>query len=168
MSRRLIEARLADATATATVSKALARLRVALLSNPYAIAIAAIVGLGAAIFNFAKHAKTAKERAEELNESVAQLQNKQDSVGVLIKRYEELSQKVERTAAEQKELNKVTKQLADTYPGAINQVKEYGKELGLSAEKAKALYEAEQNIMRGRLEKQLKRDEKNLKKLQEQ
>ena len=168
MSRRLIKARVAEATATGMVSKSLARLRVALLSNPYAIAIAAIVGLGAAIFNFAKHAKTAKERAEELNESVAQLQNKQDSVGVLIKRYEELSQKVERTAAEQKELNKVTKQLADTYPGAINQVKEYGKELGLSAEKAKALYEAEQNIMRGRLEKQLKRDEKNLKKLQEQ
>lgn len=168
MSKRLVQARIAEATATGLVSRALAKLRVALLSNPYGIAIAAIVGLSAAIFNFAKHAKTAKERAEELNESVAQLQNKQDSVGVLIKRYEELSQKVERTAAEQKELNKVTKQLADTYPGAINQVKEYGKELGLSAEKAKALYEAEQNIMRGRLEKQLKRDEKNLKKLQEQ
>ena len=168
MSRRLIKARVAEATATGMVSKALARLRVALLSNPYAIAIAAIVGLGAAIFNFAKHAKTAKERAEELNESVAQLQNKQDSVGVLIKRYEELSQKVERTAEEQKELNKVTKQLADTYPGAINQVKEYGKELGISAEKAKALYEAEQKIMKGQLEKQLEKDEKKLKKLQTQ
>lgn len=167
MSKRLITARIAEATATGMVSKALARLRVALLSNPYAIAIAAVVGLGAAIFNFAKHAKTAKERAEELNESVAQLQNKQDSVGVLIKRYEELSQKVERTAAEQKELNKVTKQLADTYPGAINQVKEYGKELGLSAEKAKALYEAEQELMKGQIEKQLDKDEKKLKKLQE-
>lgn len=168
MSKRLVQARIAEATATGLVSRALAKLRVALLSNPYGIAIAAIVGLSAAIFNFAKHAKTAKERAEELNESVAQLQNKQDSVGVLIKRYEELSQKVERTAAEQKELNKVTKQLADTYPGAINQVKEYGKELGLSAEKAKALYEAEQQIMKGRLEKQLEKDEKKLKKLQTQ
>lgn len=168
MSRRLIKARVAEATATGMVSKALARLRVALLSNPYAIAIAAIVGLSAAIFNFVKHAKTAKDRAEELNESVAKLQNKQDSVGVLIKRYEELSHKVERTAAEQKELNKVTKQLADTYPGAINQVKEYGKELGLSAEKAKALYEAEQELMKGQLEKQLDKDEKKLKKLQTQ
>lgn len=168
MSKRLVQARIAEATATGLVSRALAKLRVALLSNPYAIAIAAIVGLSAAIFNFVKHAKTAKERAEELNESVAQLQNKQDSVGVLIKRYEELSQKVERTAAEQKELNKVTKQLADTYPGAINQVKEYGKELGLSAEKAKALYEAEQKIMKGQLEKQLEKDEKKLKKLQTQ
>ncbi len=168
MSKRLVQARIAEATATGLVSRALAKLRVALLSNPYGIAIAAIVGLGAAIFNFAKHAKTAKERAEELNESVAQLQNKQDSVGVLIKRYEELSQKVERTAAEQKELNKVTKQLADTYPGAINQVKEYGKELGLSAEKAKALYEAEQELMKGQLEKQLDKDEKKLKKLQTQ
>lgn len=167
MSKRLVQARIAEATATGLVSRALAKLRVALLSNPYGIAIAAVVGLGAAIFNFAKHAKTAKERAEELNESVAQLQNKQDSVGVLIKRYEELSQKVERTAAEQKELNKVTKQLADTYPGAINQVKEYGKELGLSAEKAKALYEAEQELMKGHLEKQLDKDEKKLKKLQE-
>lgn len=168
MSKKLVQARIAEATATGLVSRALATLRVALLSNPYGIAIAAIVGLGAAIFNFTKHAKTAKDRAEELNESVAQLQNKQGSVGVLIKRYEELSQKVERTAAEQKELNKVTKQLADTYPGAINQVKEYGKELGLSAEKAKALYEAEQQIMKGRLEKQLEKDEKKLKKLQTQ
>lgn len=168
MSKRLVQARIAEATATGLVSRALAKLRVALLSNPYGIAIAAIVGLSAAIFNFVKHAKTAKERAEELNESVAKLQNKQDSVGVLIKRYEELSQKVERTAAEQKELNKVTKQLADTYPGAINQVKEYGKELGLSAEKAKALYEAEQKIMKGQLEKQLEKDEKKLKKLQTQ
>lgn len=167
MSKRLVQARIAEATATGLVSRALAKLRVALLSNPYGIAIAAIVGLSAAIFNFVKHAKTAKERAEELNESVAQLQNKQDSVGVLIKRYEELSQKVERTAAEQKELNKVTKQLADTYPGAINQVKEYGKELGLSAEKAKALYEAEQELMKGQIEKQLDKDEKKLKKLQE-
>lgn len=168
MSKRLVQARIAEATATGLVSRALAKLRVALLSNPYGIAIAAIVGISAAIFNFAKHAKTAKERAEELNESVAQLQNKQDSVGVLIKRYEELSQKVERTAEEQKELNKVTKQLADTYPGAINQVKEYGKELGISAEKAKALYEAEQKIMKGQLEKQLEKDEKKLKKLQTQ
>lgn len=168
MSKRLVQARIAEATATGLVSRALATLRVALLSNPYGIAIAAIVGLGAAIFNFAKHAKTAKERAEELNESVAQLQNKQGSVGVLIKRYEELSQKVERTAAEQKELNKVTKQLADTYPGAINQVKEYGKELGLSAGKAKALYEAEQQIMKRRLEKQIEKNEKKLKKLQTQ
>lgn len=168
MSKRLVQARIAEATATGLVSRALAKLRVALLSNPYGIAIAAIVGLSAAIFNFVKHAKTAKDRAEELNESVAKLQNKQDSVGVLIKRYEELSQKVERTAAEQKELNKVTKQLADTYPGAINQVKEYGKELGLSAEKAKALYEAEQQIMKRRLEKQLEKDEKKLKKLQTQ
>lgn len=167
MSKRLVQARIAEATATGLVSRALAKLRVALLSNPYGIAIAAIVGLSAAIFNFAKHAKTAKDRAEELNESVAKLQNKQDSVGVLIKRYEELSQKVERTAAEQKELNKVTKQLADTYPGAINQVKEYGKELGLSAEKAKALYEAEQELMKGQIEKQLAKDEKKLKKLQE-
>lgn len=168
MSKRLVQARIAEATATGLVSRALAKLRVALLSNPYGIAIAAIVGLSAAIFNFVKHAKTAKDRAEELNESVAKLQNKQDSVGVLIKRYEELSHKVERTAAEQKELNKVTKQLADTYPGAINQVKEYGKELGLSAEKAKALYEAEQELMKGQLEKQLDKDEKKLKKLQTQ
>lgn len=168
MSKRLVQARIAEATATGLVSRALAKLRVALLSNPYGIAIAAIVGISAAIFNFVKHAKTAKDRAEELNESVAQLQNKQDSVGVLIKRYEELSHKVERTAAEQKELNKVTKQLADTYPGAINQVKEYGKELGLSAEKAKALYEAEQELMKGQLEKQLDKDEKKLKKLQTQ
>lgn len=166
MSKRLIQARIAEATATGLVSKALAKLRVALLSNPYAIAIAAIVGLGAAIFNFAQHAKTAKERAEELNESVAELQNKEQSVGVLIKRYEELSQKVNRTAEEEKELKRVTQQLADNYPGAIQQIQDYGKELGLSAEAAKALYKAERDLMRIQIEKSLYKDEKKLQKLQ--
>ena len=73
MSKRLIAARIKEATATGLVSKAVARLRVALLSNPYSLAIAAIVALGAAIFNFTKHAKTAKESAEELNATVADI-----------------------------------------------------------------------------------------------
>ena len=166
MSKRLIAARIKEATATGLVSKAVARLRVAMLSNPYAIAIAAIVALGAAIFNFAKHAKTAKESAEELNATVADIQNKEQSVGVLIKRYEELSQKVNRTAEEEKELKRVTQQLSDSYPVAIESVKEYGKELGISAEKARLLYEAELNLSKSDAEKQLIKNKRKLARLQ--
>lgn len=162
MSRRLIKARVAEATATGMVSKALARLRVALLSNPYAIAIAAIVGLGAAIFNFAKHAKTAKERAEELNESVAKLQNTKDSVEPLIKQYEELSRKTERTAAEQKRLDSIMKTLADKYPAATKSVEDYGNKVEIAAEKVKALYEAEINAQKSLLQKKLDKDQKKL------
>ena len=166
MSKRLIAARIKEATATGLVSKAVAKLRVAMLSNPYAIAIAAIVALGAAIFNFAKHAKTAKESAEELNATVADIRNKEQSVGVLIKRYEELSQKVNRTAEEEKELKRVTQQLSDSYPAAIESVKEYGKELGISAEKARLLYEAELNLSKSDAEKQLIKNRRKLARLQ--
>ena len=168
MSKRLRNARVAEATATGLVSKAVARLRVALLSNPYGLAIAAIVALGAAIFNFTKHAKTAKESAEELNATVADIQNKEQSVGVLVKRYEELSQKVNRTAEEEKELKRVTRQLSDSYPAAIESVKEYGKELGISAEKARLLYEAELNLSKSDAEKQLDKNRRKLVVLQAQ
>lgn len=162
MSRRLIKARVAEATATGMVSKALARLRVALLSNPYAIAIAAIVGLSAAIFNFAKHAKTARDRAEELNESVAKLQNTKDSVEPLIKQYEELSRKTERTAAEQKQLDSIMKTLADKYPAATKSVEEYGNKVEIAAEKVKALYEAEIKAQKNVIQKKLDKDQKKL------
>ena len=167
MSRRLIKARVAEATATGMVSKSLARLRVALLSNPYAIAIAAIVGLSAAIFNFVKHAKTAKDRAEELNESVAKLQNAKDSVEPLIKQYEELSRKTERTAAEQKRLNSVIKTLAEKYPSATKSVEEYGNKVEIAAEKVKALYEAELKAQKNVIQKKLDKDQKKLDKLNE-
>lgn len=162
MSKRLVQARIAEATATGLVSRALAKLRVALLSNPYGIAIAAIVGLSAAIFNFAKHAKTAKERAEELNESVAQLQNTKDSVEPLIKQYEELSRKTERTAAEQKRLDSIIKTLAEKYPSATKSVEEYGNKVEIAAEKVKALYEAETKAQKNVIQKKLDKDQKKL------
>ncbi len=167
MSKRLVQARIAEATATGLVSRALAKLRVALLSNPYGIAIAAIVGLSAAIFNFVKHAKTAKDRAEELNESVAKLQNAKDSVEPLIKQYEELSRKTERTAAEQKRLNSVIKTLAEKYPSATKSVEEYGNKVEIAAEKVKALYEAELKAQKNVIQKKLDKDQKKLDKLNE-
>lgn len=162
MSKKLVQARIAEATATGLVSRALAKLRVALLSNPYGIAIAAIVGLSAAIFNFVKHAKTAKDRAEELNESVAKLQNTKDSVEPLIKQYEELSRKTERTAAEQKRLDSIMKTLADKYPAATKSVEDYGNKVEIAAEKVKALYEAEIKAQKNLLQKKLDEDQKKL------
>lgn len=167
MSKRLVQARIAEATATGLVSRALAKLRVALLSNPYGIAIAAIVGLSAAIFNFVKHAKTAKERAEELNESVAKLQNAKNSVEPLIKQYEELSRKTERTAAEQKRLNSIIKTLAEKYPSATKSVEDYGNKVEIAAEKVKALYEAEIKAQKNVIQKKLDKDQKKLDKLNE-
>ena len=162
MSKRLVQARIAEATATGLVSRALAKLRVALLSNPYGIAIAAIVGISAAIANFVWHAKTAKDRAEELNKSVAKLQNTKDSVEPLIKQYEELSRKTERTAAEQKRLDNIMKTLADKYPAATKSVEEYGNKVEIAAEKVKALYEAEIKAQKNVLQKKLDKDQKKL------
>lgn len=167
MSKRLVRARVAEATATGLVSKALAKLRVALLSNPYGIAIAAIVGISATIVNFAWHAKTAKDRAEELNKSVAKLQNTKDSVEPLIKQYEELSRKTERTAAEQKRLDSIMKTLADKYPAATKSVEDYGNKVEIAAEKVKALYEAEIQAQKNLLQKKLDKDQEKLDRLNE-
>ena len=167
MSKRLVRARVAEATATGLVSKALAKLRVALLSNSYGIAIAAIVGITATIANFVKHAKTAKDRAEELNESVAKLQNAKDSVEPLIKQYEELSRKTERTAAEQKRLDSIMKTLAEKYPAATKSVEDYGNKVEIAAEKVKALYEAEIKAQKNLLQEKLDKDQKKLDRLNE-
>lgn len=167
MSKRLVRARVAEATATGLVSKALAKLRVALLSNPYGIAIAAIVGISAAIANFVWHAKTAKDRAEELNKSVAKLQNAKGSVEPLIKQYEELSRKTERTAAEQKRLDSIMKTLAEKYPAATKSVEDYGNKVEIAAEKVKALYEAEIKAQKNVIQKKLDKDQKKLDSLNE-
>ena len=143
MSKVLRVARLKEAAATNVASKAFWRLTAAMMSNPYAIVIAAIAALGFTIFNMAKNTRTAEEAVDDLNESVAALAKLNNSVKPLVDELDALSSKAEKTADEQKRLNQVTRELADMYPTTISAVRKYGEEIDVATEKVKALYEAE-------------------------
>lgn len=148
MTKALRIARLKEVAATNVASKAFWRLTAAMMSNPYAIVIAAIAALGFTIFNMAKNTRTAEETVDDLNKSVASLAKLNTSVKPLVDELDALSSKAEKTADEQKRLNQVTQELANRYPAAISAVKEYGKEVDITAGKVRSLYEAEKEAAR--------------------
>jgi len=85
-----------------------------------------------------------------------------NTVTPLLNTYEELTAKAERlggtsklTAAEQDELAKATKTVADTIPGVITGVDEYGNVLSINAEKARAFVATQ--VAMGEQAKQLRR-----------
>lgn len=162
MTKALRIARLKEVAATNVASKAFWRLTAAMMSNPYAIVIAAIAALGFTIFNMAKNTRTAEESVDDLNESVASLSKLNNSVKPLVDELDALSSKAEKTADEQKRLNQVTQELANRYPAAISAVKEYGKEVDITAGKVRSLYEAETEAAKKGTEALLEENEKVL------
>lgn len=168
ITKALRVARLKEIAATNVATKAFWKLTAAMLSNPYAIVIAAIAALGMAIWNFSKDVKTAEEYVDDLNQSVSELSKLNNSVKPLVDELDELSSKAEKTTAEQKRLTQVTKELADRYPAAISAVKEYGKEVDITAGKVRELYEAETEAARKGTEAQLEQNEALLKRQKEQ
>ena len=162
MTKALRVARLKEIAATNVASKAFWRLTAAMMSNPYAIVIAAIAALGFTIFNMAKNTRTAEESIDDLNESVASLSKLNNSVKPLVDELDALSSKAEKTADEQKRLNQVTQELANRYPAAISAVKEYGKEVDITAGKVRSLYEAETEAAKKGTEALLEENEKVL------
>lgn len=162
MTKALRIARLKEVAATNVASKAFWRLTAAMMSNPYAIVIAAIAALGFTIFNMAKNTRTAEESVDDLNESVASLAKLNNSVKPLVDELDTLSSKTEKTADEQKRLNQVTQELANRYPAAISAVKEYGKEVDITAGKVRSLYEAEKEAAKKGTEALLEENEKVL------
>ena len=168
MTKALRVARLKEIAATNVATKAFWRLSAAMLSNPYAIVIAAIAALGVTIYNLSKKTKSAEEYVDDLNKSVSSLTNLNNSVKPLVDELDALSSKTERTAEEQERLSQVTKELADRYPAAIKAVKDYGKEVDITAGKVKALYEAESEAAKKGTEAQLAQNEALLKEQKEE
>ena len=156
-----------SATATGLLSKAFWGLTKAMLSNPYTAVLAALAGITFAIVKFATKTKTTQERIDDLNKSVASLTDLKDDVKPLVDELDALSQKTNKTAEEQKRLNQVTQELADKYPSTITAVREYGKEVDITAGKVRELYEAELKAKTVGLRAELEEDEKALKKLRE-
>ena len=166
-------AMLKHATATNILSKGFWKLTAAMLANPWVAAAAAIAAVGVALFHFIGNTETATERTEKLNNSVASLKNLDETVTPLIDTYNELINKTERTAEEQKKLSAVTHELAERYPGAISAVGNFGSEIDLAADKLNKLYQAEKNARMdntryelGKTEKKIEETEAKIAKLQ--
>lgn len=155
-----------QSTATNVLSRGFWKLTAAMLANPWVAAAAAIAGVVAAIIHFTGNAETAAERTEKLNESIASLKNLEDTTKPLIDTYNELINKTERTAEEQKKLSEVTYELAKQYPGAITAVGNFGAEVELAADKLNQLYQAEKKVRLETIRSELSQTEKEIKKVQ--
>lgn len=159
LNKALIFSQAKALAATNLLSKGFWKLTAAMLSNPYTIAIAGLVALGTAIFAFSTKSKSAEESIEELNGAVHKLADVK-KITPLVDELDALSEKANKTAKEQKRLAQVTTELADRYPAATKNVKEYGNEVEVTAEKVKKLYEAEMLAARRVTEATLKENEK--------
>lgn len=159
LNKALIYSQAKALAATNLLSKGFWKLTTAMLSNPYTIAIAALVALGTVIFAFSTKSKSAEESIEELNGAVHKLADVK-KVTPLVDELDALSEKANKTAKEQKRLAQVTTELADRYPAATRGVKEYGNEVEVTAGKVRELYEAEMLAARKVTEATLKENEK--------
>lgn len=155
-----------SATATGLLSKAFWGLTKAMLSNPYTAVLAALAGITVAIVKFSNKTKTAQERIEDLNKSVASLTNLKNNVKPLVDELDALSQKSNKTVEEQKRLNQVTQELARIYPEAINGIREFGNEAKVSAAKVAMLYGAEAKALQEGIKINLQYNQDELKKEQ--
>jgi tape measure domain-containing protein len=101
----------------------------ALATGPLGIALAAVTALAGGLYYLA----TANERAIDSYRDQAKATNQvTTAVAPLLARYTELSEKLNRTEAEQTELNSVMQQLAELVPGATTAIDQYGKATGIS------------------------------------
>lgn len=159
-------AMLKQATATSVLSRAFWSLSAALLANPWIAVAAAVAGATAALIHFTGNAETASERAEKLNNTVASFKTLEDTTGNLISEYNELIDKTERTASEQKKLSAVTHELAKQYPGAITAVGNFGDEVELAADKLNQLYQTEKQARMDNTRYELDETEKKIKEVE--
>ena len=162
-SRALEIAQYRLATATTLTGKAFWGLNAAIMANQYAAALAGLAALGLGIYTLVKNSREAAITVDELEASISRFQNaseKMKETDKLIDAYEELINKADRTTDEQERLDRMTKELARTFPSAVSGIDKESGALEINIEKVKELTKAEQELELARL----KRDENRAKK----
>lgn len=117
-------------------------------------AVSSVVGWFNDMFNSTTNISDA---VKELN--VAFAKHNQDMADIsstenMINKYEELSNKANKTAAEQKQLSDITQQLAQKMPSAITAFDKYGKAIGIVAKEARSLMKEQKQLAQEALEAQ--------------
>jgi len=162
-SRALEIAQYRLATATTLTGKAFWGLNAAIMANPYAAALAGLAALGLGIYTLVKNSREAAITVDELEASISRFQNASEKMmetDKLIDAYEKLINKADRTTDEQERLDRMTKELAKTFPSAVSGIDKESGALQINIEKVKELTKAEQELELARL----KRDENRAKK----
>lgn len=168
LTRAHTTASIEAATATNILSKAFWKLTAAMLSNPWLALAALFVGASIAIWNFISRAETASKRIEKLNNSAAALNNLNNTTQPLIDTYNELIDKTDRTAEEQRKLSQVTHELAKQYPGAVNAIGDFGDSIDLITEKLNRLHQAERNARMDNVQNELDKTKAKIQKTERQ
>lgn len=123
--RLLTKAEAKLAIATTAVGGAMAKLYITLLKNPWAAAIAGVIGLITAFTTFKKRATEVEYSTRAIEESIeemAQGNKAHHAIDGLIARYQRLSSKTERTAKENLRLAETISSLKDRLPGLTEEI----------------------------------------------
>lgn len=157
MTKRLEIAQYKLATATTLTGRAFWKLYAALMANPYAFAAAAVVGLVAGTAALIKNNKEAEVTVDSLSKAMEGLRNQASKAAdtmELVQVYERLSDKAEKTKEDQEKLNRVTRDLAKTFPSAVSGIDKETGALQINIEKVRELTQAEYDLEQARLRAQ--------------
>ena len=132
MGQAAAEKALTAATTQATIgtnalSRALGRLKVVLLTNPWAAAAAAVVGLILALRDFRKAADDASEASNTLNRAIDDMHaenTRHARIENLIKQYKELSEVTKKNVGQSESLSRTMKKLSAEFPEYAEKIKD--------------------------------------------
>lgn len=122
LMRTYVAVKAKEVAATNLFTKAFYKMTAALLKNPYALAIAGITALGYGLYQLMTNANKAKISVDDFEkslESFKQSKSHAKDIDDLRAAYDELNKKTDKTAEEQKKLERITKDLAKAYPSAV-------------------------------------------------
>ena len=134
-------------------------------ANVVGLALAAVVGLGVAIYNYASDVKTAVDLQTEFNG----LLEKTEAFNVnseMVERYDELSKVQNKTNEEQDEYNSLIDALSKAYPDAIEKIDQHGRIIELNKGKLKEYNEEQKEALKLVAADQLKETEKAIETIQ--
>ena len=145
LMRTYVAVKAKEVAATNLFTKALYKMTAALLKNPYALAIAGITALGYGLYQLMTNANKAKISVDDFEkslESFKQSKSHAKDIDDLCAAYDELNKKTDKTAEEQKKLERITKDLAKAYPSAVAGVDAQTGALKINTEAIKSNNEA--------------------------
>lgn len=122
LMRTYVAVKAKEVAATNLFTKAFYKMTAAFLKNPYALAIAGITALGYGLYQLMTNANKAKISVDDFEkslESFKQSNSHAKDIDDLCAAYDELNKKTDKTAEEQKKLERITKDLAKAYPSAV-------------------------------------------------
>ena len=145
LMRTYVAVKAKEVAATNLFTKAFYKMTAALLKNPYALAIAGITALGYGLYQLMTNANKAKISVDDFEkslESFKQSKSRAKDIDDLCAAYDELNKKTDKTAEEQKKLERITKDLAKAYPSAVAGVDAQTGALKINTEAIKSNNEA--------------------------